>query len=211
RLHIVAPSRWMLELVNTSPLLSKFSATLIPNGIDVEEFAPRDRRFAQEVLRLPEAAQVVMFVSDDLTNLRKGSSFLSEALAGMAQNRNLFLVSVGRGKPPETGSIPCLHMGFVENNRCLSMIYSAADLFVIPSLQDNLPNTVLESMACGTPVVGFDVGGIQDLVQSGRTGQLVPARDSIALRDAMTQLLNAPSTCRMMGAECRKVAVKEYS
>jgi glycosyltransferase involved in cell wall biosynthesis len=211
RLHIVAPSRWMLELVNTSPLLSKFSATLIPYGIDVEEFAPRDRCFAREVLGLPQAAQVVMFVSDDLTNLRKGFSFLLEALLGMVQVHNLFLVSVGRGKLPETGSIPCVHVGSVEHNRWLSMIYSAADLFVIPSVQDNLPNTVLESMACGTPVVGFDVGGIHDLVQSGRTGQLVPVRDSVALRDAMTQLLHAPSTCRKMGAECRKLVMEEYS
>jgi glycosyltransferase involved in cell wall biosynthesis len=185
--------------------------TLIPYGIDVEEFAPRDRRFAREVLGLPQAAQVVMFVSDLVTNRRKGFSFLLEALLGMAQVHNLFLVSVGRGKPPETGSIPCLHMGSVEHNRWLSMIYSAANLFVIPSLQDNLPNTVLESMACGTPVVGFDVGGIPNLVQPGRTGQLVPVRDSVALRDAMTQLLYAPGTCRKMGAECRKVVMDGYS
>jgi glycosyltransferase involved in cell wall biosynthesis len=211
RLHIVAPSRWMLELVKNSPLLSKFSATLIPYGIDVEEFAPRDRRLAREVLGIPQGAQVVMFVSDNLTNRRKGFSFLLAALLGMMQAHNLFLVSVGRGKPPETGSIPCLHMGHVENNRWLSMIYSAADLFVIPSVQDNLPNTVLESMACGTPVVGFDVGGIPDMVRSGRTGQLVPVGDSVALRHAMTQLLKAPSMCRQMGAECRKVAMEEYS
>jgi glycosyltransferase involved in cell wall biosynthesis len=91
------------------------------------------------------------------------------------------------------------------------MIYSAADLFVIPSLQDNLPNTVLESMACGTPVVGFDVGGIPDMVRPGRTGHLVPVGDSVALHHAMTQLLNAPSVLRQMGDECRKVAMEEYS
>jgi glycosyltransferase involved in cell wall biosynthesis len=211
RLHIVALSHWMLDLVKASPWLSRFPVTLIPNGIDVDEFAPRDRCFAREMLGLPQAAQVVMFISDELTNLRKGVSFLSEALLGMAQAGNLFLVTVGRGKPPETGSIPCLHMDSVENNRWLSVIYSVADLFVIPSVQDNLPNTVLESMACGTPVVGFDVGGIRDLVHSGRTGQLAPVGDAVALRDAITQLLHAPNTRREMGAESRKMVVEMYS
>ena len=211
RLHIVVPSRWMLELVEASPLLSQFPVTLIPYGVDLEDFAPRDRRHAREALGIPQGAQVVMFVSDDLTNPRKGFSFLSAALSEMTQVHNLFLLSVGRGKPPATDPIPCLHMGYVENDRWLSVIYSAADLFVIPSVQDNLPNTVLESMACGTPVVGFDVGGIPDMVRPGTTGELVPVGDSVALRHAITHLLNAPSTRRQMAAECRKVALEEYS
>jgi glycosyltransferase involved in cell wall biosynthesis len=211
RLHIVAPSRWMLELAQTSPLLSKFSSTLIPYGIDVEEFAPRDRRFVREVLGIPQEAHVIMFVSDNLTNRRKGGTFLSAALAGIRPADNLFLISVGRGAPPDTGSIPCMHMGSIMDNRWLSLIYSAADLFVIPSMQDNLPNTVLESMACGTPVVGFDVGGISDMVRSGETGQLVPVGDAIALGQAMTELLHAPGTRKQLGVESRRVVLEEYS
>jgi len=211
RLHIVAPSRWMLELVKDSPLLSRFPVTLIPYGIDLKEFAPRDRRLAREFLGIPQEAQVVMFVSDSLTNRRKGFSYLTAVLTELMQAHNLFLLSVGIGEPPATGPIPCLHMGYVQNNRLMSLIYSAADLFLIPSLQDNLPNTVLESMACETPVVGFDVGGISDMVRAGRTGQLVPVEDSDALRHAMTHLLNAPSTCWQMGAECRKTVMEEYS
>jgi glycosyltransferase involved in cell wall biosynthesis len=211
RLHLVVPSRWMLQLVKDSPLFAQFPVTLIPYGVDLEEFAPRDRSLAREVLGIPQGAQVVMFVSDHLTNRRKGFSVLSAALSELSQAHNLFLVSVGRGNPQGTGPIPGVHMGEVGNDRWLSVIYSAADLFVIPSLQDNLPNTVLESMACGTPVVGFDVGGIPDLVRPGRTGQLVPIGDAVALRQAITHLLNAPSTCRQMGAECRKVAMEECS
>ena len=211
RLHIVAPSRWMLELVKSSPLLSRFPVTLIPNGIDLEEFAPRDRGVAREVLGIPQGAQVVMFVSDNLTNRRKGFSLLTAALSGLMQIHNLFLLSVGKGEPPVTDPIPCKHIGQVWDDRWLSLIYSAADLFVIPSLHDNLPNTVLESMACGTPVVGFDVGGIPDMVRSGTTGQLVPVGDSVALGHAITRLLNAPSTCRQMAAECRKMVTEEYS
>jgi glycosyltransferase involved in cell wall biosynthesis len=209
RLHLVTPSRWMLERAQASPLFARFPVTLMPNGVDVEEFAPRDRRFAREILGIPQGAQVVMFVSDHLTNRRKGFSFLLEALSGLTQAHYLFLLSVGKGNPQ--GPIPGVHMGEVGNDRWLSVIYSAADLFVIPSVQDNLPNTVLESLACGTPVVGFDVGGIPDMVRPGRTGQLVPVGDVIALRQAITHLLNAPSLCRQMGATCRRIVLEEYS
>jgi len=211
RLHIVALSRWMLGLVKASPLLSRFSATLIPNGVDLGVFAPHDRRLAREVLGIPQGAQIVMFVSDILTNRRKGFSFLLEALSGLTQAHNLFLLSVGGGERPGTGPIPCLHTGYVKDERWLSLMYSAADLFAIPSLQDNLPNTVLESMACGTPVVGFEVGGIPDMVRPGTTGQLVPVGDALALRQAISHLLNAPSTRRQMGAECRRIVSEEYS
>lgn len=71
------------------------------------------------------------------------------------------------------GRIPCLHLGHVNSDRWFSLIYSTADVFVIPSLQDNLPNTVLESMACGTPVIGFAVGGISDMVRDRLTSLLV--------------------------------------
>lgn len=211
RLHIVALCRWMHKLVKDSPLLSRFPVTLIPNGVDLEEFAPRDRRFSREVLGIPQGAQVVMFVSDDVTNRRKGFSLLSQALAGLMQTHDLFLVSVGKGKPPATGPIPCMHMGHVSNDRWLSLIYSAADVFVIPSLQDNLPNTVLESMACGTPVIGCAVGGIPDMVRTGVTGLLVPPCDVDGLRFAISDLLRDPARLAAMREHCRRIAVEEYS
>lgn len=211
RLHIVALCRWMLELVKDSPLLSQFPVTLIPNGVDLEEFAPRDRRLAREVLGIPQGAQVVMFISDDVTNRRKGSSLLLQALSGLMQAHDLFLVSVGKGKLPVTGLIPCLHMGHVNNDRWLSLIYSAADVFVIPSLQDNLPNTVLESMACGTPVIGFAVGGIPDMVRAGVTGLLVPPYDVDGLCVAISDLLRDPARLAAMRDHCRRIAVEEYS
>ena len=211
RLHIVVLCRWMLELVKDSPLLSQFPVTLIPNGVDLEEFAPRDRRLAREVLGIPQGVQVVMFVSDDVTNRRKGFSLLSQALSGLKQAHELFLVSVGNGKPPATGPIPCLHMGHVTHDRWLSLIYSAADVFVIPSLQDNLPNTVLESMACGTPQIGFSVGGIPDMVRAGVTGLLVPPSDVDGLRVAISDLLRDPARLAAMRDHCRRIAVEEYS
>ncbi|MCS4156041.1 glycosyltransferase involved in cell wall biosynthesis [Salinibacter ruber] len=93
----------------------------------------------------------------------------------------------------------------------LSLIYSTADVFVIPSRQDNLPNTVLESMACGTPVVGFDVGGIPDMVRPGETGWLAEAEDSRALGEAIDAALADDVKRERMEKRCREVIEAEYA
>jgi glycosyltransferase involved in cell wall biosynthesis len=90
------------------------------------------------------------------------------------------------------------------------MVYSAADLYAICSVQDNLPNTVLEAMACGVPVVGHAVGGIPDMVRDGETGMTVPVGDAGALAGAISGLLNDSSRCAQMGINARRVAVEEY-
>jgi glycosyltransferase involved in cell wall biosynthesis len=124
---------------------------------------------------------------------------------------NLFLVSLGHNKPSVQLRIPWLHMGLVNNERFLSIIYSAADLFVIPSLQDNLPNTVLEAMACGVPVVGFAIGGIPDMIRREVNGLLVTSSDVAALYAAITDLVKDPARREEMGVNCRRIAVEEYS
>ena len=119
------------------------------------------------MLGLPQDAKIVLFAADWVMNSRKGFSFLLDALTGLGSLKNVILVSVGHGKPQIEANIQHVHLGHVESECQLSHVYSAADLFVIASIQDNQPNTVLEAMACGTPVVGFDVGGIPEMVRSG--------------------------------------------
>lgn len=211
RLHLVANNTWTADQIRKSPLLGKFPVTIIPNMIDTDVFAPRDQYFARDALGLPKEAKILLFVADSATNKRKGFLVLAEALKGLSEVGNILLLSVGGGKARLDSRIQHVHLDRSSNDRWLSLIYSAADVFVVPSLQECFPNTALESMACGTPVVGFDVGGIPDLVRHGTTGQLVPVGDSGALRHAITHLLNAPSTCRQMAAECRKIVMEEYS
>jgi len=200
----------MLEQVKQSPLLCNFPVTMIPNGVDLEEFAPRDRRVARDILRIPDGARVVLFIADNATNRRKGFSLLTEALNGLDHQSDLFLLSVGSGKLLPSDRIPYLHLGPIDY-RWLSLVYSAADLFVIPSLQDNLPNTVLEAMACGTPVVGFAVGGIPDMVRPGITGLLVPPCDVVGLLAAILDLVHDERKRKEMSSSCRRIAVEEYS
>jgi glycosyltransferase involved in cell wall biosynthesis len=152
-----------------------------------------------------------LFVADSTDNWRKGFVLLAEALSGLTELPNLFLVSLGGDKPALNSHIDHLHLGHTDNDRLLSFAYSAADVFVISSLQDNFPNTVLEALACGTPVVGFSVGGIPEMVRSGVTGLLAPPEDEHALAGDIASLLENDELRTEMSANCRRVAIEEYS
>ena len=211
-LRIVTPSRWLAEEARSSTLLSGVRVDVIPYGLDLDVFAPRDRAFSRDLLGIPQDARVIFFLAGTLDNRRKGFSLLLEALPYCAKHIDkLLLVSLGESPPKMDGGVPWLHLGSINDDRLLSLVYSAADLFVLPSLQDNLANTVLEAMACGVPVVSFNAGGTPDMVRPGITGQLVPAYDVSALAAVIVQLMNAPDLLRSMSAHCRRVALDEYS
>lgn len=212
QIHIATPSSWLADEVKRSPVLNRFPVSVIPYGVDLEDFAPRNQQSARDVFGIPQKAKVVLFVADGLPLYRKGLGTLGEALERIAHRvPNLFLICVGHNDPPPGLRVPWIHLGFVNNDRLLSNIYSAADVFVIPSLQDNLPNTVLESMACSTPVVGFEVGGIPDMVQHGKTGLLARPHDTQELENAIIELLKNPQRRSLLSANCRRVAVHRYS
>jgi glycosyltransferase involved in cell wall biosynthesis len=212
RLHLVTPSRWMAAEVARSSLLgTRFPVSVIPNGVNTEEFAPRDRSAAREALGIPRESLVVLFVAYSVAPRRKGFDLLSQALRELAEVPNLFLLSVGGGTPAPNLAVPQLHLGKVAQNRFLSVAYSAADVYVIPSLQDNLPSTVLEAMACGTPVVGFDTGGIAEMVEPGRTGDLAPVGDVSSLARTIERLLAAPDARAEMAGRSRQRVLEEFS
>ena len=205
RLNVVTPSQWLTGEAARSSLFGRFETTTIPYGLNTERFAPRDKRFAREVLGIPQDARVVLFVAQTIRDERKGHRYLMEAFESI---ENAFLLSVGSGDA--SGKKNALHLGFVEVDQLVSMIYSAADVFAAPSLEDNLPQTVLEAMACGVPVVGTRVGGIPDAVRHGETGLLAPAGDPGALREALASVLGDDPARRRMAARAREVAVAEF-
>ena len=211
RLHLVTPSRWLATEVQRSALLHEFPVTVIPHGLDTETFCPRDRRFAREVLGVPQEARVVLFVGDPVSRSIKGFALLAQALTGLRELSDLLLISVGSGKPPVEVQTPFLHLGRIDNARLLSLVYSAADIFVIPSILENAPLTALEAIACGTPVVGFAVGGIPEIVRHGVTGLVVPPKDVTALRATMYDLLQDAEKRAEMAMHCRRIAVQEYA
>jgi glycosyltransferase involved in cell wall biosynthesis len=148
-------------------------------------------------LGLPADKKVVLFVSDNIENYRKGFDLLVESLKNLAE-KNLYLLAVGAGKSMIEG-IDIHYTGTIRQPEYLRQLYAAADLFIIPSREDNLPNTVLESMACGTPVVGFNIGGIPDMVIDGQTGFIaIPENpDDLSLR--IMEALNKDNLRAEMG------------
>ncbi len=210
RLHIVALNRWMAAEAQRSSLFGHLPVHIIPNGLDTSTFAPYNQSYARAVLDLPQQAKIVLFVAASVNNRRKGFALLVEALAGLSDLPDLHLVAIGRNPPTLNAPITQHALGAIDDDTRLALVYSAADLFVIPSLQDNMPGTVLEALACGTPVVGFDTGGVSELVRPGQTGLLAPVGDVPGLRAAIRQLLTNESERQALRRLCRAVALAEY-
>jgi glycosyltransferase involved in cell wall biosynthesis len=211
QIHLIAPSHWMAAEARRSSLLSRFRVTVVPHGLDTQEFPPCDRDLAREKLDLPQNARIVLFVAQTVTNPRKGFKELYAALQGLTDVDNLLLVTLGKQGIGENLGIWTIDMGIINDNQMLSLIYSAADVFVIPSLQEVFGHTIIESMACGTPVIGFDTGGMSDLIQPGRTGALVPVSDVDALRTTLTDMLTDMPALAAMSDNCRQTVLEHYT
>lgn len=211
QLHLVVLNRWMQKEVTNSPLLGRFPVTIIPNGIDPYVFKPGNNRVAREFFGIRSDDKVVLFISDSVTNRRKGIDLLDQALDRLSHRRNTTLLTVGSNEPSLKSALPHIHLGHVANEQWLSQVYSAADIVVIPSLQDNFPNTVLESMACGTPVIGFEIGGIPDVVRHQSTGLLSEPGNIDGLQNNIVTLLDDDESRGRMSNNCRELVLQEYT
>lgn len=206
RLTIVAPSRWLVRLVRESPLLGRFPVRHVPNGVDVERFRPLERADARRRLGLDPERTAVLFSAVRLDDRRKGAALLEEAL-GRLEGLDFQLVTVGAGDggPPGTRAL-----GLLDADR-MPAAYAAADVFVLPTLAENLPNAVIESLACGTPVVSFGVGGIPDAVRHLETGYLAPLGDAAGLAEGIGLVLGDRDLRARLSRQAREVAEREYS
>ena len=209
-LHLVTPSRWLQGEVSKSTLVSKFRCTVIPNALDTEQFQRRDQGAARKLLGIPADSAVILFLADWAGEKRKGFDLLVEALKPFRNDPRVFLLAAGRELPAHDLGPQLVTTGYLTGEKQLSWVYSAADVFVLPSLQDNLPNTALEALACGVPIVGFDVGGIPEIVREGETGLLVPAKDVAGLRAAITSVVENKDARVRMSEAGRRDAVANY-
>ena len=206
-LHIVALCNWMANEVKQSEVFGKYPVNIIPNGIDSTIFKPRNKAYSRELLNIPQNKKVILFVADSISNQRKGYVYLERAFEQI-KNKDVILCSIGAKSSTLKTNKNVIELGHVSDEMLMSIIYSAADIFVIPSLMDNLPNTVLESILCGTPVIGFPIGGIPDMVQDRENGYLTKEISVQALVETLNKFIE---TSEMFDNDTiRKNAVKKY-
>jgi glycosyltransferase involved in cell wall biosynthesis len=212
-LTIVAPSRWIADIARQSPLLGRFAVHLIPNGLDTTIFAPVPKAQARESLQIGPSERVILFSAESLTDRRKGGAQMQAAISRLAeteQNLTVLLTGGNAKNVAMPASVRTRLTGSINDDNTLATIYSAADAFVLPTLAENLPNGVLESMACGTAPVVFDVGGCKDAVRHLETGYLAKYADVEDLAQGIRLLLNDDELRDRLSRRSREVATSEY-
>ncbi|MDA9260656.1 glycosyltransferase [Puniceicoccaceae bacterium] len=209
RLTFVGPSRWMVDQCRQSELTKHFDCIHIPSGLDTNRFSPIDKATAKAALGIAPTTQVIGFIADSVTDPRKGIHLLNQALQQM-KNAAPLLLTVGSHAATPPSTTHQINLGSIQDDRFLRIFYSACDLFICPSLQDNLPNTVMEAMACQTPVVAFDIGGLSDMVRPDISGYLLPNQDTHQLSTAITHALSTPNELQRLGAGARALVMSEF-
>ena len=176
--QIVTPSKWLGECARKVPYFSKTKISVIPNPLDYNIFKPFSKKGARSILNIDIDTKLILFVADLGTeNPYKGWKFLEEALLKLSAESQykiqVMVLGCDRNLELEKLLPYKIHFaGRLFDEYSLSLVYNAADVFVTPSLADNLPSTILESISCGTPVVGFRVGGIPDMIKHQENGYL---------------------------------------
>ena len=220
-LTIVTPSRWMGRCARESRLLKSFRIEVIANSLETDIYCPVPKKQAKERLEIPRDTVTFLFGAIDGTEKRKGFAKLVAAINFCRQNSvfqellrkdKLRLLCFGNpNEQLERIEIPVVSLGKLKTDEDIRDAYSAADIFLLPSLEDNLPNTILESMSCGTPVVAFDVGGIPDMVTDGVNGLLVKAFDIRQMGETIISLAVDSDKRAAMGKAGRERAAMDYA
>jgi glycosyltransferase involved in cell wall biosynthesis len=214
-LTVVGPSRWIADCARRSAILGRHPQRVIPYGLDTSTFRPAsadERRRFRDFHDIPHDAVVLAFGVDRVGERRKGYEHLSAALELAARRlRNVVILRFGDASGTRTPSLPTVDLGMLHDDRSLALAYGASDCFVLPTLEDNLPNGVLESMACATPVIAYATGGVPDLVDSTRHGLLVPTGDMAALAEALVDAASDAKRLRTWGRDARALVESEHT
>ncbi len=213
RFHVVTPSRWLNRLAQQSPVWptgTQFHT--IANGLDTSLFRPIDKSAARKQLGLPQNVTLIAFGAEDVENPRKGFHSLLHSLRLLYNEKPIECIVFGRGRlPDQRDGLPNFHeFGFVDQPELQATIYAAADIYVLPSIEDNAPQTGLEAMACGTPVVAYEAGGIPEFVMPGQTGLLAAVGNVSALAKQISDLAEHDRLRQRLSAGARKLIESQF-
>ena len=213
----VACSKWLSDEARKSALLKGQVVTNIPNPIDTRVFRPQDKQLARQSLGLPTDKRIILFVSQRVTDPRKGMSYFVDAVRKLVEQypemKDTVGVAILGGHAEEVASqlaLPSYPLGYISNPQHIVQVYNAANVFVLPSLEDNLPNTLMESMACGVPCVSFRIGGIPEMIDHQTNGYVAEPCNAADLARGIHCVL-AEADYDALSHECLKKVAHSYS
>ena len=208
---IAAPSQWIAQLAGESTLFKQRRIEVIKTGVDEKHFKPLSKHEMRRALGVSEKAKLILFGADSASDPRKGIHYLIDALKEIKSSgiENIELGIFGRNydKTFDRLGFPIHYFGYITE-LYLPVLYNCADVFVAPSVEENLPNTALEAMACGIPVCGFAIGGMPDLILHEKNGMISREINSNALKDC---ILTALENQEILGSEARKTILSSFT
>ena len=214
-LTIVTPSRWLAKCAAESSLFGGLRIEVIANGLNTQKYRPFERELAREIIGLPLDKKIILFGAVSASsNYRKGYHLLLPALQKLKQiAKQMELVIFGAEKPrdPPDFGIEARYLGKFNDDISIALLYSAVDVFIAPSIQDNLPNTVMEALACGTPCVAFNIGGMPDLIDPQQNGYLATAYEPEDLARGISWIIEDPERWQNLSACARSKVQREFT
>jgi glycosyltransferase involved in cell wall biosynthesis len=216
-LTIVTPSHWLAKCAASSSLLKNVRIEVIPNGLDTKQYKPIEKSVARSILGLPEDKQLILFGAMSATSdPRKGFNFLQSALQNLSQSgwgEQVELVVFGSSQPkkPTELGFKSHYLGRLNDDISLALLYSAADVMIVPSVQEAFGQTASESLACCTPVVTFDITGLKDIVDHQQNGYLAKAFDVEDLARGIAWVLEDEERLRKLGVNAREKVEQNFS
>lgn len=216
-LTIVSPSNWMAECARSSSLFGDRPIRVIPHGLDLLKYQPINRGFARQLLHLPAHQKLVLFGSSPGTTSdpRKGLQLLEPALdflteSGWKDQLELVIFGNSSGTTSTPLNFKTHYLGHFQDDISLAMIYSAADVMVVPSLQEAFGQTASEALACGTPVVAFRATGLLDIIDHQQNGYLADPFEPQSLAQGIAWILENDDRCHTLGLNAREKALKAF-
>lgn len=217
-LHVVTPSQWLYSLAGQSPVLKNKPLHWIGHGLDLEIFKPRDKGACRKALDIPEGARVIMFSSADdlLKSAWKGGQLLLNILKTMdAKSSHLIEILVlGRGElnlPAPMKHLNIRRFRYISSDLLLAVLLSSVDLYIYPTRADNLPLVLIESIACGTPCITFNIGGCSDIIRNDISGYLVEPFDTEQFVQQTLEILNNKQKLESLSQRARKFAEEHFN
>lgn len=216
-MQIVAPSRWLADCARESALFRNWPISVIPNPLDTQTYQPLNRHFCRQTLGLPHDRKIILFGTlGGRSDLRKGYDLMLEALERLAHQgnmQNVLCVVFGQSEPekPPKLHLPIRWVGRVHDDATLVLLYNSADVVVVPSRQENLPQTATEAQACGCPVVAFDCTGFRDAVVHRETGYLARPFDAVDMAEGLGWVLCDANRRDALGNVARARALRLWA